>query len=140
MQRDDWTLLAIALAGRTPMTPVQLQKTLFLLSKQMPNAVGDDFYDFRPYNYGPFDRQVYVDAEELSRKGLITIDTKNRFAEYSATHAGVEAARRLAAGATVAADYLSRIVLWAQSLSFQQLVRAIYAKYPEYRENSVFQY
>ena len=64
--RSDWTLLAICAGGFRGLSPVQLQKTLFLLGKQLPEAVTADFYDFQAYHYGPFDRTVYVDAERLS--------------------------------------------------------------------------
>ena len=37
-----------------------------------------------------------------------------------------------------AAAYLDQVVKWALSLSFTQLVRAIYEQYPEMREKSVF--
>jgi hypothetical protein len=34
--------------------------------------------------------------------------------------------------------YLEKVADWVSSLSFPQLVRAIYAKYPKYKANSVF--
>jgi hypothetical protein len=37
-----------------------------------------------------------------------------------------------------AARYLENVVDWVTSLNFSQLVRAIYAKYPRYKVNSVF--
>jgi len=30
----------------------------------MPDQVDADFYNFKPYHYGPFDKTVYDDAEE----------------------------------------------------------------------------
>ena len=39
----------------------------------------------------------------------------------------------------VTARIRARQTIRAQHLSFQQLVRAVYAKFPEYRVNSVFQ-
>ena len=35
-------------------------------------------------------------------------------------------------------SYLEKVVDWVSSLSFPELVRAIYAKYPQYKANSVF--
>ena len=35
-------------------------------------------------------------------------------------------------------EYISRVFQWVRALSFEQLVRAIYAQYPEMKENSVF--
>lgn len=141
MERKDWTLLAITAAGSRGLSPVQIQKSLFLLGKELPSEVGPFFYDFIPYNYGPFDRNVYMDASELSEKGLISIvDTGSGLKQYLPTHLGTQCASLLKHAASARAlDYLDRIVQWTQGLSFSALLRAIYAKYPEYRQNSVFQ-
>ncbi len=138
LKREEWALLAIAAADGAPLEPVQLQKALFLLGKEMPKAVGRDYYRFSPYNYGPFDQLVYADAEALAKRGLVTIDTPRRWAEYAATPEGIQAAKGLAAQVVDAWDYLRKVVAWARSLTFQQLVRAIYAAYPDQRVNSVF--
>jgi len=70
MEAKDWMLLFIANAGERGLSPVQLQKGLFLLQKARPRAVGENFYDFQPYNYGPFDRDIYVHADELLQEAL----------------------------------------------------------------------
>jgi hypothetical protein len=66
MERKHWTLLVLAAAGGDPLTPVQLQKTLFLLEKERPEVSGRNYYRFTPYAYGPFDSRVYADAEILA--------------------------------------------------------------------------
>jgi len=97
MERRDWTLLVLAAAGGKPLTPVQLQKTLFLLEKKLPEAIGDDYYDFAPYHYGPFDSTVYDDARALRDEGLAVIGppAHGRWSEYAATPAAIEAADRI---------------------------------------------
>jgi hypothetical protein len=45
-------------------------------------------------------------------------------------------AKRLANAKGVA--FLAKVVDWVASLSFPQLVRAIYEKYPRFKANSVF--
>lgn len=140
MKRRDWTLLTIAAASR-PVSPVQLQKSLFLLGQNLPKVVGSDFYSFTPYNYGPFDAAVYQDAEELERNGLL-LEARvpgGWWREYSPTREGLRAAAALEREAPAGAlKYLAQVVGWAQSLSFQQLVRAIYKQYPSFKANSVF--
>lgn len=141
LNRKHWTLLALASAEGRPLSPVQLQKSLFLLGREMAGDVGPDYYQFEPYNYGPFDLEVYRDAERLAREGLVAIDTNSylRYNEYRATPRGLEVAVELIAQApTRAADYLRRVVEWARGLGFAELVSAIYSQYPEMRVNSVF--
>ena len=140
MKRKHWTLLVIA-AGDRPLTPVQLQKSLFLLGKNLPKTTGAGFYKFEPYDYGPFDVQVYLDAEILVAEGLVEISQSGRgWNEYSATPGGrITAAVFEKKLNPKHASYIKAVVAWTQRLSFQALVRAIYAKYPSYRANSVFQ-
>jgi uncharacterized protein YwgA len=133
-------MLAISSSKGRGLSPVQLQKVLFLLGKELPLVVGGDFYQFEPYNYGPFDKGVYQDAEGLSYAGYVSISNSGRLTEYSATPEGLKYAEEIRARAPQRGiEYLGKIVGWAQSLSFSALVRAIYQKYPEYRANSVFQ-
>lgn len=136
MTKRDWTLLAIAAADGEPLSPVQLQKILFLLGEF--KLKGKRFYRFVPYNYGPFDPEIYRDAETLEAEGLISITSGGRWKGYAATPRGLAVADRINANPD-AKDYLRRVVTWARSLSFQELLRAIYARFPEYRANSVFQ-
>src|SRR5262245_55099470 len=125
-------MLAISSARGRGLSPVQLQKVLFLLGKELPLVVGDRFYQFQPYNYGPFDKNVYQDAEGLSFAGYVSIANSTSVTEYSATPEGLAYAELIRAKAPQRGiEYLGKIVEWAQSLSFSGLVRAIYNKYPE---------
>lgn len=142
VDRSDWLLLALAAAPDHSLTPVQLQKSLFLLGDRRSAAVKPEFYDFAPYDYGPFCRDVYDDADRLSEEGLLRVENeggRNR-RRYVLT---VEGERRVKTITTAApedgAAYLARVVQWATSLSFGDLVRAIYDAYPNMRARSVFQ-
>jgi hypothetical protein len=43
MKRALWTLLAISVANGKTLSPVQVQKSLFLLGRMLPDEVGDLF-------------------------------------------------------------------------------------------------
>ena len=143
MERKEWTLLAIYCANEEGLSPVQLQKSLFLLGKNLPDAVGNSYYQFIPCNYGPFDQAIYFDAEELSRDGLISINYMEgrEWPKYFITPKGkkhVEKPLKQKTTKEVIA-YLAVVVKWARSLTFQELIRAIYHAFPEFKRNSVFQ-
>ncbi len=141
MQNKDWMLLVVAAAKGEPLSPVQLQKSLFLLSRNLtPEQLNrDSLYDFQPYDYGPFDRAVYTDAERLEAAGLLTINPGGRNRTYSVTPHGLEAANNLREDLdAAAAKYVEDVVNWVLPLAFGDLVRAIYKSYPEMREKSVF--
>lgn len=141
---QDWTLLVIAAAGDKPLQPVQLQKSLFLLGEELSaKDLGTrHFYAFTPYDYGPFCAEAYSDAEVLEAAGLVTISRppETRYRLYVCTDQGAKRAAELRASlAPSAADYLARVVAFTQSLTFNELVTAVYKAYPAMKKNSVFQ-
>lgn len=140
--RKAWIIVALAKAGEGGLTAVQLQKVLFLLGERRKPSVGKAFYKFKPYNYGPFSQEVYNDADLMAFDGLVELDASRGRSRrtYHLTEAGKGLAKKLAkelpeAGVT----YLAETVAWAQRLSFEELVRAIYEAYPDMQKNSVFQ-
>src|SRR5205823_1542594 len=112
------------------------------LGEECRHELGKRYYKFVPYNYGPFDSRIYRDAEGLAREGLIEVRETpgSKLRQYFVTEDGRErAAKARSKGTAHAVSYLEDVVAWAVRLSFQDLVRAIYRKYPQYRINSVFQ-
>jgi hypothetical protein len=140
MRRADWTLLAVTFANGNGLTPVQLQKSLFVLGRELPKEAGPDFYEFVAYDYGPFARSIYTDAQMLADAGLIAIGAdKSGLRIYTPTLRGFEVGGILRGNAsTRAVEYLKSVVAWAQSLPFPELIQSIYARYPDTAVNSVF--
>ena len=122
---------------------MQLQKVLFLLGKELASEVGPEkFYDFTPYNYGPFDKTVYRDAEDLAERGSVAISAPSGFRRYAPTPEGLAAheAEIKERAPKRAVAYLEKIgCIGRRGFLFSALVSAIYSRYPEFRANSVFQ-
>lgn len=142
LSREQVLLSMVAMVDGAALTPVQIQKALFLATDKASRAFArNSRYDFQPYDYGPFDRQVYVDAEDLSRQGLMSIvpGPENRWNTYAATPEGVTRGRQyLRQLNNEQREILERILDVVRSLSFTELVSAIYRAYPPMRVNSVF--
>jgi uncharacterized protein len=142
LSRDEVALVVLAFANGEPFTPVQIQKAMFLTSDKVPDAfAGTARYAFQPYDYGPFDRQVYSDIESLERRGLAQINQNpsSRWRTYAANPQGIAEGRRLSENlASNDVLVIERIVNLVHSLSFNDLVSAIYRAYPHMRERSVF--
>jgi uncharacterized protein len=141
LARGEIALVILSLADGGIFTPVKIQ-ALFLASRKIPDAfTPESRFDFQPYDYGPFDSAVYREIEDLKRDGLAEIGTASngRWRVYSATPQGIDSARELScelSGSQM--DILTRIVQLVRSLSFNDLVSAIYRAYPDMRERSVF--
>lgn len=143
MKREDWLLLVLTSAEGDSLSPVQLQKSLFLLGQLMPKKVGKNYYNFKPYHYGPFDPAIYSDAESPAMSDLVTIERipGRGWASYSATPAGLQKGKKLEKQVREknVLNNLKTVVTWTRKLSFQELVRTIYHYFPAFRKNSVFQ-
>jgi uncharacterized protein YwgA len=142
MTRSEVLLAILAASDGGSFTPVQIQKAAFLASDKAEGAFDrTSRYDFQPYDYGPFDSQVYADIEGLERRGLAQIiqHPGTRWRTYAATHHGLEEGRRLLEEMNRQHQTVIRkIVGLVRNLSFNELVSAIYRAYPRMRERSVF--
>lgn len=142
MKREDLLLAVLAAAGGRPYQPVQIQKVMFLLDRNVPELITDgEPYGFEPYDYGPFDKQVYKDAEHLSHINLaeITPSPNGRWKRYAASGEGFERGEAILDGLSDEhRSYIEAISQWVRSLGFNQLVKSIYEAYPEMKSNSIF--
>lgn len=140
MERTHLVLAALAAGGQNcSFTPVQVQKLFFLVDREAGSLLGGPHFNFVPYDYGPFDSDVYSEIESLSTEGLSEIDNTMRYRVYRLTPSGYEAGvAALSKVVEPARGFLVEAANWVKSLSFQQLVAAIYAKYPEMKTNSIF--
>lgn len=142
MTRSDLLLAILAAAGGQAYTPVQIQKAAFLVTRNLPNVVDQGpAFAFAAYDYGPFDRSVYVEAETLERLGLATVSQMSpRFRTYSATAPGVEQGQQVLAGLPEPiSEYIGKVSDWVRSMDFATLVKSVYEAYPDTKVNSIFQ-
>jgi len=140
MNRREVILMTLAPAKGESHTPVQVQKLLFLIDREISKAIGGPYFNFQPHSYGPFDKAVYEVLESLAIEGYVDILPQKTWRNYKLTALGQEYGDTLLNTLSVAAkDYVAKVSRFVRSLSVAELVSAIYKAYPEMRENSVFQ-
>ena len=134
-------LMALACAPNAVLSPVQMQKALFLMTKRTGGGIGDELYEFIPHNYGPFSAQIYRDIDALAEEGQADF-VPNQFCtwnSYGLTEDGrKEAEKALASLDPQVKNFLHSVVEWVTDRDFPELLRAVYDAYPEYATNSVF--
>ncbi len=119
--------------------PVQAQKLFFLIDREAPHVFNGPHFDFRPYDYGPFDRAVYDCMDFLNGQKAVDISTNGRYRSFRLSLNGYQEGRALLENMSPQArDYLQSVAQWVRTLNFQQLVTAIYDRYPDMKVNSVF--
>lgn len=141
MKRKEIILAAMSTAGQKGFRPVHVQKLFFLIDDRLTKETGGPHFAFEPYDYGPFDQDVYRELDRLTAEGLVAVSDPGLGGPrtYWLTEAGLdkgaEALARLEAATQRALDRLTNFV---RALSFGDLVSAIYRAYPEMKVNSVF--
>ncbi|HVC45255.1 MAG TPA: hypothetical protein VND20_10605 [Candidatus Binataceae bacterium] len=129
----------MAAGDQASYSPVQLQKLFFLMDREARTQTGGPYFDFKPYDYGPFDADVYNEVEQLAKVGYAVVDSGGFYRVYSLTAAGIEEGKAaLGEIAQPGREYAARAANWVRSVSFNQLVSEIYKRYPDMKENSVF--
>lgn len=142
IERKYWTLIVITSSKSGGVTPVQLQKTLFLVGQKFKDTVSEDYYSFKPYDYGPFSSEIYGDIEALQKENfIVAVPSKSgRWRKYSATQVGKEKfAQLLSEISEEIVDFIDEKINHFQSISFKEILQEIYKEYPKYSEKSVFQ-
>ena len=140
MERKELVLAALYPAKREYYTPVQVQKLLFLIDEEIHDLIGGPYFDFQPYNYGPFDGEVYDELRLLRFEGLVESVQECTWRNYRLSYEGQREASRIFKNlSSDARSFIEKVSKFVRRLSFTELVRAIYKAYPRMRKNSVFQ-
>ncbi len=142
MKRPEVVLTAMAAGGAgAQFDPVRVQKLLFLVNKEIPQFVEGPHFDFKPYDYGPFDVAVYQELNKLSMENEMRINHSNRYRLYLLTDSGyARGAAMLAELPQLVSRYLKDTAQWVLSQTFRQLLAAIYQRYPDMAANSIVPY
>ena len=136
MEAKDWLVLTLD----SQHEPIRIQKTLFKLAREA-NLSGGEVYEFRPYNWGPFSARIYQDVDALVLAGVAerVPQPDASWASYRLTPSGSRKAAALRGKADPGAlAALERISRWVADRPFGQLLRDLYADYPEMAEQSLF--
>ena len=141
--RSTWLLLlldrdALGASGPDELDPVRIQKGMFLLAQRGPRR---GIYAFQAYDWGPFSSAIYADLASLTRQGYLVEEKVpgRTWSTYRVTARGHERASATAAQVgEVATSWLRQAREFLTTRSFAQLLREIYALYPDYAVNSRF--
>lgn len=141
MNSNDFVLAVFASSNNAIHSPVQIQKLFFLIEKKIPELSENNYFNFTPYNYGPFDPEIYdVILELISSGDLKEInDVNSGIMKYNTTDKGqIRGEQILQSLGENATDKIKILSEFVRRLSFSELVSAIYKEYPEMKKCSIF--
>lgn len=141
----DWLLLfidheALNVDGPPDLDPVRVQKGMFLLDQRGPTAARH-LYEFHPYNWGPFSSELYGDLDYLAFSGLIEVTRVpgRTWKRYAVTDKGHVRALSLARQVHPPdLRWVGRARMFVTTRTFAELLRDIYATFPEFTSSSLF--
>ena len=140
----NWRRSQVVLAGmaaggaKAQFNPVQAQKIFFIFDRVIPDKIDGPHFAFAPYHFGPFDKDVYHELYALRRTGQVAINHARRYPRYALTETGFRLGEEtLRACPPSTARYFRDVAQWIQSLPFPELLKAIYARFPDMAQNSL---
>ena len=112
-----------------------LMKYVFLL--QMEGPSGWRYYQFEPYHYGPFAKEVYADLKRLQADGLISIanDTEEDKTRINLTDSEKVETTLADLPGNLREDVTIILEQYGE-LDYKTLLKTIYKKYPVYASKS----
>lgn len=137
--RSEVVLAALAAGGSSAEhSPIQFQKLLFLIDREIPDYIDGPHFNFQPYHYGPYDQTVFEVAERLAEDGKVIIDDRGPHRHYLLSEVGLsDGLSVLKRIPRAASRYMAQASKWVLRQSFRSLVSAIYRHYPDMAVKSV---
>ena len=130
--------------GRT-----RLQKLVFLMQKRLEEAGEDplqaDDYEFIPYDYGPFSKELYDDIDETMARGMVEGREENLGEDkvkydYEIQKDGEQWVRD-----QFSKEEAQHVLELAEEIKgeygdiyLSNLIDEVYSRYPKYAENSIY--
>ena len=136
-REDVVLLLADGADGPYRLDRFRVMKGCFLVA-QLGGEEWDQLFNFRAYDYGPFDSSIYGARDSLGQAGLLQILEPGRHETYTLTDAG---RGRVCELETIIgkefADWVRGLGHWVSTRSFSSIAHWVYERYPAYATNSV---
>lgn len=130
--KKDFVVNVLSLMPNEMFSPVQIQKLFFLLEKKLALSC----FNFKPYHYGPYDKELTEELELLNDQGKIQVKNIDGVLHYQID-------KNYIADVSIfltleKKEFIKDIANFIKNLSFKELCMSIYQEYPEMAEKSVF--
>jgi uncharacterized protein YwgA len=130
--------------GRT-----RLQKLVFLMQKRLEEAGEDplqsDDYEFVPYDYGPFSKELYDDLDETIARGMVEGREEDLGEDKVKYDYEIQDQGKQWVGDQLSKEEAQRILGLAEEIkdeygdvNLSDLIDEVYSRYPKYAENSIY--
>lgn len=112
-----------------------IQKLFFVMEKE--KQISLNLFQYAPYNYGPFSKELSEAINELIEEGLIKETKIEDYYLYQITEKGKAEARSQDTIPLNKQKVINQICQYVKKFKIKDLIRHIYQKYPETTVNSL---
>ncbi len=122
-----------------PLDRIRMQKAVFLLV-QRGSSAWRTLYSFQPYNWGPYSPQLASDIRGLTQDGMVEVEHApgSRYGRYRTTGRGEIAMQDIWERLSdPEREFIRSVRAYVTQRSFTQLLREVYAAYPNYATASL---
>jgi len=124
--------------GTQPLDRLRMQKAVFFLTLRGPGR-WRDLYLYQPYDWGPYSSRLTSDIKALSEVGLLR-QGEGRYGRHHLTAEGQTLADAAWPRLSESEQrFFISVRSYVTSRSFADLLREVYAAYPEFATESRFQ-
>ena len=146
-------LLPIALMYAGDGEPIEgrtrLQKLVFLMQKRLEEAGEDplqsDDYEFIPYDYGPFSKELYDDLDEIMARNMVEGREENLDEDKVKYNYKIQEDGEQWVSDQLSKKEAQRILELAEEIKneygdvyLSDLIDEVYSRYPKCAENSIY--
>jgi uncharacterized protein YwgA len=128
----------LAMLRISPLDRIHIMKALFLLQRRAGEI--PDYFQFKPYLYGPCSFEVYDVLAALEREGLVVrpLDPMPQWVAYYLTERGKKEAEKAVCDLDPKLrECLEAVTREVSRLGFYELLKRVYDEAPEFAENSL---
>lgn len=126
--------------GPHPLDRIRMQKAIFLLT-QRGSPRWRNSYDYTPYNWGPYCRELTNDLAVLKEAGVLheSGPKAGRYGSYSLTPQGEASADTFVLSLSdPEISFIGEVRKYVTSKDFNSLLREVYEAYPDFASNSLW--
>lgn len=138
MDPKKFIIQTLSLIPDIELTPIQIQKLFFLIERRIairPHCSEAKVFNFKPYNYGPFDAELSQSINVLIAEKKIICNNRNRLDHYFLPSQNIEDTSNFLDEKS--RKFIPELVQYIKGLTFKELCFAIYNEFPEMAENSI---
>lgn len=138
-------LLSSKLAGEQvgphPLDRIRMQKAIFLLTQRGAPS-WRDAYDYRPYNWGPYCRDLTDDLTAMVQAGVLRVSHAGKastYGHYVTTDVGEQVANQFWRSLEPReAEFIRSVLSYVTHKDFNGLLQEVYEAYPDYASRSIW--